>query len=101
MRETLEQLSDAIAHAAEDKLAAAILPLAGGMVEVGEEMVIATDDVIEAADEITDALEDRIPGGIVINRAVDIALAPGRYGIKIAKGALAHGKPPSKRPPAP
>jgi hypothetical protein len=47
--------------------------LLGVMVRAGEGMVDATGDVFEAADEITDALEERLPGGIVVNRAFDIA----------------------------
>jgi len=88
LRYTLGRLSDAIAQAAEDRIAAAILPLAGGMVEVGEGMVEATDDVLEAADEITDVVEETVPGGVVVNRAFDVALAPGRFGIRVARSAF-------------
>jgi signal transduction histidine kinase len=88
LRDTLGRLSDAIAQAAEDRIAAAILPLAGGMVEVGEGMVEATDDVVEAADEITDVIEETVPGGVVVNRAFDVALAPGRFGIRVARSAF-------------
>jgi methyl-accepting chemotaxis protein len=95
MRQTLDRLSGAIASAAEERIAAAILPLAGGMVETGEEMVEATDEVIEAADEITDVLEEQVPGGMVVNRAVDIALAPGRFGVRVARTALKLGQPDS------
>jgi len=92
LRDTLGQLSDAIGQAAEDRIAAAILPLAGGMVEVGEGMVDATDDVIDAADEITDVIEETVPGGVVVNRAVDVALAPGRFGIRVARTAFKLGQ---------
>jgi hypothetical protein len=88
LRGKLVELTEAVAHAAEERIAAAILPLAGGMVHVGEEMVEATDDVIEAADEITDALEERVPGGAVVNRAFEIALAPGRMGVRVVKSVL-------------
>jgi methyl-accepting chemotaxis protein len=88
LRDTLGRLSDAIGEAAEDRIAAAILPLAGGMVEVGEGMVEATDDVVEAADEITDVIEETVPGGVVVNRAFDVALAPGRFGIRVARSAF-------------
>jgi hypothetical protein len=92
LRETLDGFADAIAVAAEERIAAAILPLAGGMVEVGEGMVEATDDVLEAADEITDVVEEVVPGGIVVNRAVDLALAPGRLGVRVARRALTLGR---------
>jgi hypothetical protein len=85
LRVQVDALADAIANAAQERIAAAILPLAGGMVEVGEEMVDATDQVIDAADEITDAIEESVPGGFVVNRAVDFMLVPGRFGIKVAR----------------
>jgi len=92
LRDTLGRLSDAIGQAAEDRIAAAILPLAGGMVEVGEGMVEATDDVLEAADEISDVIEETVPGGVVVNRAFDFALAPGRFGIRVARSAFSIGR---------
>jgi hypothetical protein len=92
LRQTLDGVGDAIALAAEERIAVAILPLAGGMVEVGEGTVEATDDVLEAADEITDVVEDVVPGGIVVNRAVDIALAPGRLGVRVARRAFTLGR---------
>ena len=92
LRNSLDQLAEAIGAAAEQKIAAAILPLAGGMVEVGEEMVDATDEVIEAADEITDVIEEEVPGGMVVNRAFDFALAPGRFGIRIVRTVLNLGQ---------
>ena len=85
LRVELDALADAIGAAAQERIAAAILPLAGGMVEVGEEMVDATDEVLEAADEITDAIEEKVPGGFVVNRAFDFALVPGRFGIRAAR----------------
>lgn len=92
LRDTLGRLADAIGQAAEDRIASAILPLAGGMVEVGEGMVEATDDVLEAADEITDVIEDKVPGGVVVNRAFDVALAPGRLGVRVAQRTLKFGR---------
>ena len=92
LRQTLDRFSDAVASAAEQRIAAAILPLAGGMVEVGEDMVEATDEVIEAADEITDVVEEVVPGGVVVNRAFDLALAPGRVGVRIARTAFGFGR---------
>jgi hypothetical protein len=91
LREAIDQFGEAIAGAAQDAIAAAVLPLAGGMVEVGEDMVDATDTVIEKADEITDAIEESVPGGIVINRVFDFVLVPGRFGIRIARSVLSAG----------
>jgi hypothetical protein len=92
LRRSLDRLSDAIALAAEERIAGAILPVAGGMVDVGEDMVEATDDVLEAADEITDVVEEAVPGGVVVNRAVDLALAPGRLGVRVARSVFTLGR---------
>jgi hypothetical protein len=92
LRQTLDRLSDAVAQAAQEGIAAAILPVAGGMVDVGEGMVEATDDVLEAADEITDAVEEAVPGGVVVNRAFDVALAPGRFGVRVARTVFSLGR---------
>lgn len=92
LRDSLDRLSDAVAHAAQDRIAAAMLPVAGGMVDVGEGMVEATGDVVEAADEITDVIEERVPGGVVVNRAFDFALAPGRFGVRVARTVFTLGR---------
>lgn len=94
LREAIDEFGEAVAEAAEKKIAAAVLPLAGGMIEVGEDMVDATDEVIEKADEITDAIEERLPGGIVVNRVVDFVLVPGKFGIRIARSVLKAGPAP-------
>jgi hypothetical protein len=91
LREAIDQFGEAVAQAAEQKIAAAVLPLAGGMVEVGEEMVEATDDLVEKADEITDVIEERLPGGVVVNRVVDFVLVPGKFGIRIARSVMKAG----------
>lgn len=57
----------------------AAVPLAGGAVAG------AAEGIIDAADEISDTVEDAVPGGAVINRAVDIVLAPGRLGIRVTR----------------
>jgi hypothetical protein len=94
LRTAIDEFGEAVALAAEQKIAAAVLPLAGGMVEVGEEMVEATDEIIEKADEITDAIEESVPGGIVVNRVIDFVLVPGRFGIRIARSVLQAGPTP-------
>lgn len=90
-RATLDELVDAASSAAERRIAGMLLPVAGGMVAAGEGMVEATDTVIEAADEITDVLEERLPGGFIVNRAFDIALVPGRVGVRVARVVLRIG----------
>src|SRR4051794_38137568 len=72
LRQRLEELSGAIALAAERRLTRAILPLAGGMVAVGEEMLEATGDVVEAAEEVVELLEESVPGGLVIRDVIAV-----------------------------
>jgi MFS family permease len=96
-RATLEELIEAASHAAEQRIARMILPVAGGMLAAGEGMIEATDDVIEAADEITDVLQERIPGGVVVNRAFDLALVPGRFGIRVVRVVFRVRKAPDGR----
>lgn len=98
LRQRLDRLSEAVAQAAQDRIAEAILPIAGGMVDVGEGMVEATDEVVEAADEITDVIEERVPGGVVVNRAFDFALAPGRFGVRVARTVFTLGRNTSGNP---
>jgi len=90
-RATFDELTDAISRAAEQRVAGLLLPVAGGMVAAGEGMIEATDDVMGAADEITDALEERVPGGFVVNRVVDFALVPGRFGVRVLRIVLRQG----------
>jgi hypothetical protein len=81
MRESLERLARAVASQADEVVGAAVVPIAGGLVGAG-------DELIESADEITDAIEEAVPGGGVINWAADIALLPGRFCIKVVRIAL-------------
>jgi hypothetical protein len=92
LRESLDELAEGVSRAAEQRIAATILPLAGGMVDAGEGMIEAADEVIEAADEITDVLEEKLPGGVIVNRAFDLALVPGRVGVRFARTVLRVGQ---------
>jgi hypothetical protein len=84
---TLERLGPALAT----QIALAAVPDAGdvasGVVEVG-------DSVIDASDEIVEVITDEIPGGGVVNQVWDVALRPGRFGIKVATTVLRRGRPP-------
>ena len=64
---------------------AAVVPLASTAVDVGE-------DVLDAVDDVTDVIEEKVPGGVTINRISDIALWPGRYALKIASRSLRAGQ---------
>lgn len=93
LRSTLEELTATIARQAEERLAAALLPVTGRIVETGEEVVDAADEMIEAADEVTDVIEARLPGGVVVNRVVDVGLVPGRLGIRVVRRVFELSQP--------
>ena len=75
MGDSLETVTATLAK----QVGQAAVPLAGGAVAG------AAEGIIDAADEISDTVEDAVPGGAVINRAVDIVLAPGRLGIRVTR----------------
>jgi hypothetical protein len=82
---TLESLGPAIAT----QIALAAVPDAGdvasGVVEMG-------DSVLEASDEFVEVFTEQIPGGGVVNQVWDVALMPGRVGIKVATTVLRRGR---------
>jgi len=77
LRESLKEFAAAVARDAGVLVTAAIVPIGGNAAEAGEK-------VIDAVDDMTDAIEDKVPGGGVINKVATLALKPGRY----ALGAL-------------
>lgn len=77
LRESLKEFAAAVARDAGVMVTAAIVPIGGNAAEAGEK-------VIDAVDDMTDAIEDKVPGGSVINKMATLALKPGRY----ALGAL-------------
>jgi hypothetical protein len=81
VRATLALLAPAIAV----ELASAAIPdpgeMADGAVEVGE-------DLLEASEEIVEAIAEELPAGSVINQIWDVALMPGRFGLRVATTVL-------------
>lgn len=82
MRASLGEFADAVARDAGVLVTAAVVPLAGGAAEAGEK-------VIDAVDDMTDALEEKVPGGGVVNRVTDLALKPGRFALGVVHKGLA------------
>jgi hypothetical protein len=74
-----------------------MLPIEG-VADAGEKVVEVSDDAMEYVDDITDVVEARVPGGVIVNRAFDIALIPGRYSVRAARIVLSYGAPQDKRP---
>jgi hypothetical protein len=87
---TLQRLGPAlaieIALAAMPKAGDVAGDVAGGVIEVG-------GSVLEVSDEIVEVVADQLPGGGVVNQVWDVALMPGRLGIKVATTVLRRSRP--------
>jgi len=92
---TVEELGPAlaiqIALAAVPKAGEVAGDVASGVIEVG-------DSALDATDEIVEVFTEQLPGGGVVNQVWDVALAPGRLGIKVATTVLQRGRPPAGGP---
>jgi hypothetical protein len=86
VRQTLTRLGPAITV----EIASAALPLAGGVGGV----VKAGDALIDASDEIVEAIIEEIPAGSVVNQIWDVALMPGRFGLRVATTVLRRDSAP-------
>jgi len=90
----LEALAAATSAAVKRDIAEAIVP--DSIAGVGEGLADAGDKALDMVDDVTDSIEDRIPGGVVVNRAFDIALTPGRIGVRAAKSVFSLGNSPDE-----
>src|SRR5262245_20187457 len=86
VRDTLEQLAPAITK----EIALAAVPIAGDM---AGGVIDAGGEILDSADEILDNITDDIPGGGVVNQIWDVALMPGRIGIRVATTVLKRAQP--------
>jgi hypothetical protein len=84
--ETLEQLAPAITIEIATAAVAGAGDMAEGVIDVGE-------DLLETSDEIVEAIADDLPGGGVVNQIWDVALMPGRYGLKVVTTVLKREEP--------
>jgi hypothetical protein len=96
LHETLEALAAATAAAAQREIAAAVVP--DSIADAGDMIADAGDIALDFVDGATDVIEDRVPGGVVVNRAFDIALAPGRIGVRAARTVFSFGQTPEQEP---
>ena len=88
LRESLQQFAGAMAREAGVLVTAAVVPIAGGAADAGEK-------VLDAVDDVTDVIEEKLPGGGVINRVADLALKPGRYALGAVNNGLKGTEPGS------
>jgi len=86
VRATLERLGPAIAV----ELASAAVPAAG---DIADGVVGMGDNLLDASDEIVDAIASEIPAGGVVNQIWDVALMPGRFGLRVATTVLRRDSP--------
>jgi hypothetical protein len=84
VRATLERLAPAITV----EIASAALPMAGGM---AESAVDVGEDLLEASDDAVEAIAEELPGGGVVNQMWDVVLMPGRFGLRVATTVLKRG----------
>ena len=91
VRETLTRLTPAMTVEIASASVAVAGDVAGGVVDVGE-------DILDASDEMVEAIAEQLPGGSVVNQVWDVVLAPGRLGVKAATTVLRRGDvPPPER----
>jgi hypothetical protein len=85
VRETLERVGPAIALA----LASAAVPMAGDLAgDLAGSVIDAGDDLLDASDEIVESIAAELPAGSVVNQIWDVALMPGRFGLRIVTTVL-------------
>jgi membrane protein implicated in regulation of membrane protease activity len=88
VRETLGRLIPAISK----EIASEALPMAGDLAGgLAGGVLDAGGDLLENSDEVVESITEDLPGGGIVNRVVDVALMPGRYGVRVATTVLKRG----------
>jgi hypothetical protein len=88
--DTLERLAPAITI----EIATAAVANAEDMAEdMAEGALDVGGDLLETSDEIVEAIAEDLPGGGVVNQMWDVALMPGRYGLKVVTTVLKRDEP--------
>ena len=91
VRETLTRLTPAMTVEIASASVAVAGDVAGGVVDVGE-------DILESSDHVVEAIAEELPAGSVVNQMWDVVLAPGRFGVKAATTVFRRGEaPPPER----
>jgi len=85
VRDTLERLMPAMTR----EIALAAVPAAGDM---ASGMLDAGDELLDSADEMMESIVEDVPGGSVVNQIWDVALMPGRFGVRVATTVLKRGE---------
>jgi len=81
VRDTLARLAPVISK----EIALAAVPAAGDM---AGGVLDAGDELLDNADEMMESIVDDVPGGGVVNQIWDVALMPGRFGVRVATTVL-------------
>jgi hypothetical protein len=77
VRDTIASLGPAISI----EIVSAAVPSAGGLVEGAGGLV---ESALDASDDAVEALVEDLPAGSAVNQIWDVALMPGRFGVRIA-----------------
>ncbi len=85
VRDTLERLMPAMTR----EIALAVVPAAGDM---ASGVLDAGDELLDSADEMMESIVEDVPGGSVVNQIWDVALMPGRFGVRVATTVLKRGE---------
>ena len=90
-----DQARQDVRQALEAVAAAATLEIAGRMAEaavpLADDMLDAGADIAEATEVMLDEVEEHVPGASVVGQVIDLALVPGRFGVRIVTTALRGG----------
>jgi len=86
VRDTLARLAPALTIEIASASVAVAGDVAGDVVETGA-------DLLETSDEIVEAIAEELPGGSVVSQMWDVALMPGRFGLKVATTVLKRPEP--------
>ena len=88
VRKTLLRLAPAITV----EIASASVAVAGDVAgDMAEDVVDAGEDLLDSSEEIVEAIAEDLPGGSVVSQMWDVALVPGRFGVKVATTILKRG----------
>ena len=90
--EALQQLRETL-----ERLAAAVTAqIAAAAVAAPEALLDVADDVLETADDAVDAVVEQVPFGSTVGQAVDFALIPSRFGMRVVTTVIRRGSPPPR-----
>ncbi len=86
VRDTVEELGLAISSAIAMAAVANAGEMASGALDVGGEVLDATDEIVES-------IAEELPGGGMVKQMWDVVLMPGRFGLRVVTTVVKRGEP--------